>query len=166
MPQLRRLVPQALPPGFRSPPNNPEEAEASLVHSRKAGFVLSSLGRIHMAIHGHRLRGLTSEARPVCLLVGLNDPPDSSVHFWFSQLHRPKPLPLSPCLLIYLFLAVLDLHFCAWASSCCRKQRLLPRRGVRASHCRGFSWSQGGRASVVRVPGSLSVAHRLSCPAA
>ena len=42
MPQLRRLVPQALPPGFRSSPDNPEEAEASLVHSRKVGFVLSS----------------------------------------------------------------------------------------------------------------------------
>ena len=42
---------------------------------------------------------------------------------------------------IYLFMAVLGLHCCAWAFSSCGEQGLLfvVRCGARASHCSGFS---------------------------
>ena len=56
--------------------------------------------------------------------------------------------------LIFLFLAALGLHCCAWAFSSCGKW---------ASHCGGFSHCRAG------TPGALAsavVAHRLSCPVA
>ena len=57
---------------------------------------------------------------------------------------------------IYLFLAALGLHGCAWAFSSC---------GERASHCGGVScggaWALGVRASVVMARGLHSVARGL-----
>ena len=40
---------------------------------------------------------------------------------------------------IYLFMAALSLHYCAWAFSSCGECGLLFGCGARASHCGGFS---------------------------
>ena len=40
---------------------------------------------------------------------------------------------------IYLFMAALSLHYCAWAFSSCGEWGLLFGCGARASHCGGFS---------------------------
>ena len=80
----------------------------------------------------------------------------------------------------FFFLAVLDLHFCAWAFSSCGMRGLLFVAVHRllivvASHCGGFSccgaWALGAWASVVVVhglyrAGSVVVAHGLSCSTA
>ena len=54
---------------------------------------------------------------------------------------------------IYLFLALLGLHFFfGFFSSCC-KWGLLAACGAWASHCSGFSFCRGLRTSVVVGPG-------------
>ena len=66
-------------------------------------------------------------------------------------------------LFIYLFLAVLGLHCCAWAFSSGGKQGLFSSCGVWASHCSSFSccrvWALGSL-------GSVAVAHGFNCPKA
>ena len=52
------------------------------------------------------------------------------------------PLSFLVCFLwrfIYLSLAVLGLHWCAWAFFSCSEQGLFPSCGVWASYCRDFS---------------------------
>lgn len=70
-----------------------------------------------MATHGHRFRGLPSEAEPASASwLGLNDLPDPSVHLVSPA--SPSQASSIVFLLVYLFIsAVLDLHFCAWAFS-------------------------------------------------
>ena len=65
-------------------------------------------------------------------------------------------------LFIYLFLAVLGLHFCARAFSSCGK------RGPLFIRCTGLSLSRPLllRSTVSRRAGSVVVAHGLSCSAA
>ena len=63
---------------------------------------------------------------------------------------------------VYLFMTVLGLHCCTWASSSCDKWELPASRGARASHWGDFSceaWAPGTWALVV-------AAHGLSCSAA
>ena len=53
---------------------------------------------------------------------------------------EPKIDPLSLFFfLIYLFLAVLGLRFCARAFSSCGERGATLHRGARTSHCRGLS---------------------------
>ena len=74
----------------------------------------------------------------------------------------------SPKILIYLLMTVLALHCSTWALSSCDE---------RASHCSGFScckapalghmgFSSNTRAQQLWLPGSIAVAHELSCFAA
>ena len=65
-------------------------------------------------------------------------------------------------LFIYLFLAVLGLHFCARAFSSCGERGATLHRSARASHCRGLSLRSTGS----RRAGSVVVAHRPSCSTA
>ena len=62
--------------------------------------------------------------------------------------------------IIYLFLAVLGLHCCAWAFSGCGEQELLSSCSVQVSHYSGFSCCRaqalGTRASVVAALGPSS----------
>ena len=72
---------------------------------------------------------------------------------------------------MYLFLAALGLHCCAWAFSSCGERGATLRCGVWASHYGGFSccgaWALGMWASVVVARGlsscgSRALDHRLS----
>ena len=66
-------------------------------------------------------------------------------------------------LLIYLFLAVLDLCCCTWAFSSFGEQELLSSCSAQASHRDGFSCCRAwalGRASVVAAHGPSSYSTR------
>ena len=87
---------------------------------------------------------------------------------------------LTKFFIICLFLAVLGLRCCMWASSSCGKWELLSSCGVQASHYRAFSFvtecglQDTWASAVVHVgsavapglsrTGSVVVAHGLSCP--
>ena len=66
---------------------------------------------------------------------------------------------------MYLFLAVLRLHFCTQAFSSCGKWGLLSSCSVQASHCIAFSlWCFScSRAQALGTLASVAVAHSLSC---
>ena len=62
--------------------------------------------------------------------------------------------------IIYLFLAALGLHCCAWVFSSCAKHRLLSVCSAQASRCSAFSCC--GAQALGRA-GSAAVPHGLSC---
>ena len=64
---------------------------------------------------------------------------------------------------LYLFLALLGLHCCAWAFSICSKWGLLSSCSLRASHCGGLACC-GAQAQ--GCMGTVAVAYGLSCPTA
>ena len=51
---------------------------------------------------------------------------------------EPGSLPFKKYNFIYLFWAVLGIHYCVWAFSSCSKQRPCSSCGVQVSHCTGF----------------------------
>ena len=98
-------------------------------------------------------------------------PPHGQALLQFPTLPKPGPLPFKKYNFIYLFWAVLGLHYCVWVFSSCSKQRPCSSCGVQASHCSGFLhfWARAlGHVGLIVVAhelsscGSWDLEHRLS----